>query len=267
MRQEGVMTKYTNPVREALLQRKVSLGAWIQCGNAATAEIFARCGFDWVGVDCEHSDIDVALASDVFRGMQGSSVLPFARVRENDTLAIRQALDAGALGVIVPLVGSAEEAQRAVAAAKYPPLGIRGFGFARMNAWGMDFEEYVAAANDSVAVVVMIESKQGVENIESILAVDGVDGVFIGPYDLSGSYCLPGALGHDIVQQACKRVVEACESVGKSAGIHLVRPNAESIRKTLDDGFTFIALGIDGVFLTDGASNALKQAQEYLGKN
>lgn len=248
------MEKYS--VRQALLERRLTLGTWIQIGHPAVAEILAETGFDWIGIDMEHTDIDNAAFANLARAMHGRGVAPLARVRENDTLAIRQVLDLGAQGVIVPLVHTAEDAERAVAAAKYPPRGVRGYCFSRMNDWGKDFDAYAAQANDDIAVVVMIESKQGVENIDAILAVDGVDGVFIGPYDLSGSCGVPGQTGHDLVRAGCRRVLDACATAGKAAGLHVVIPAAEAIGKAQADGYTFLALGVDSVFLRRGAADA-----------
>lgn len=244
-------------MRTALLERRVTLGTWIQVGHPAVAEVLANAGFDWIAADMEHTDIDNAGFAAVARAMYGRGPAPLARVRENDTLAIRQVLDLGAQGVIVPLVNTAEEAERAVRAAKYPPRGVRGFSFSRMNDWGVDFDRYAAAANDAIAVVVMIESRTAVENIDSILAVDGVDGVFIGPYDLSGSYGLAGQTAHPQVQAGCRRVLDAARSAGKAAGLHVVVPTAAAIAKAAADGFTFIALGLDTVFLNTGARAAL----------
>lgn len=250
-----------NPIRKALLERTPTFGSWLQIGPyPAVAEILANAGYDWLGVDCEHSDIDVEGFTALARGMHGRGALPLARVRENDTLAIRQVLDAGAQGIIVPLVNTAEEA-KAVAAAKYPPQGVRGFCFSRMNNYGTNFDEYARTANENIAVVVMIESKQAVDNIDSILEVDGVDGVFIGPYDMSGSYGLIGQTSHPVIQEACKKVVMACRKHGKSAGLHLVNPTPEAISKTIQDGFTFIALGVDMVFLNQAADTALNMAR------
>ncbi len=253
----------TNSVRQALLNREPIFGSWLQIGPyPALAEILANAGYDWLGVDCEHSDIDVEGFTALARGMFGRGAVPLARVRENDTLAIRQMLDAGAQGVIVPLINTAAEARRAVAAAKYPPQGVRGFCFSRMNNYGIDFPDYAANANDNIAVVVMIESKQAVENIDEILTVDGVDGVFIGPYDMSGSYCLIGQTDHPVIREACKKVVDACSRHGKAAGLHLVNPTPEAIAKTLACGFTFIALGVDMVFLNQAAKSALTFARQ-----
>jgi 2-keto-3-deoxy-L-rhamnonate aldolase RhmA len=248
-------------LRQALLQQRLTIGTWIQIGHPAVAEILADAGFDWIAADMEHTDIDNAGFANLARAMHGRGMAPLARVRENDTLAIRQVLDLGAQGVIVPLVHTAEDAERAVAAAKYPPRGVRGYCFSRMNAWGNDFDNYAARANDEIAVVVMIESKQGVENIDAILAVDGVDGAFIGPYDLSGSCGVPGQTDHEMVQAGGHRVLEACKAAGKAAGMHVVIPAEAAIRRAVDDGFTFLALGVDTVFLGRGATAAVASAR------
>ena len=250
-----------NPVRKALLERTVTIGTWIQIGHPAVGEIFGNIGFDWVAVDGEHTDIDVQGFTDVARGLYGRGSEPFIRVRENDTLAIRQVLDAGARGVIVPLVNSAQEAEKAVAATKYPPQGVRGFCLSRMNDYGLSFDDYIKTANNDIAVVVMIESKEAVNHIDEILSVDGIDGVFVGPYDLSGSYGIPGQISDILIQEGCKKVVNACKDFGKSAGMHVVDPTKENILAALNDGFTFIAVGIDAVFLNQSSKNALKIAK------
>jgi 2-keto-3-deoxy-L-rhamnonate aldolase RhmA len=256
-----------NPVRQAMLEGRLTLGTWIQIGHPAVAEILANAGFDWIAADMEHTDIDVAAFASLARGMHGRGAVPMARVRENDTLAIRQALDMGAQGVIVPLVHNAEDAGRAVAAAKYPPLGVRGYCFSRMNDWGEDFAAYAAAANEEIAVVVMIESRQGVENIDSILAVDGVDGVFIGPYDLSGSYGVPGETRHEQVLAGCQRVLGACKAAGKTAGLHVVIPDPAAVEQAVRDGYRFVGLGVDSVFLAGAARRALDPGRKLAGES
>ncbi|MFP4028164.1 MAG: HpcH/HpaI aldolase family protein [Candidatus Brocadiia bacterium] len=247
--------------RKALLRGDTTFGTWIQIGDGTVAEILAEVGYDWVAVDCEHTGIDVEGFTNIARAMFGRGVTPLVRVRENDTLAIRQVLDAGAEGVIVPLINTADEAARAVAAARYPPEGVRGFSFSRMNNWGQDFDRYAETANENTAVIVMIESQQAVEDIEDILAVEGVDGVFIGPYDMSGSYGVPGQTDHPAVREGCRKVVTACQNAGKAAGLHVVRPEAEKIERAIEDGYTLIALGVDTVFLAREAQKALKIAR------
>ena len=246
-----------NKVKKALLNREITIGTWIQINHPVIAEILGNCGYDWVAADCEHTDIDIEGFTQIARGLYGRGSEPFARVRENDVLAIRQVLDAGARGVIVPLVGSAEEARRAVAAAKFPPEGIRGFSFCRGNNYGVDFDEYACQANQEIAVVVMIESKEAVDSIDEILDVDGVDGVFIGPYDLSGSHGIPGRTCDLLVQQGCQKVLKACQRVKKSAGLHIVIPTPEDIERALNDGFTFIAVGADIIYLNQASRSTL----------
>jgi len=258
--------KIINPVRKALLERKVSFGSWIQIGHPAVAEILSRTGFEWLAVDMEHTDIDIKSFCGTIRGMHGRGAIPLARVRENDVLAIRQVLDSGAQGVIVPLINSATEAERAVKAAKYPPQGIRGFAFCRANNWGADFDEYALKANQNTTVIVMIESRQAVKCINEILSVEGVDGVFIGPYDMSGSYGVTGQISHPDIVKACRTVSAACEKHGKSAGLHIVRPDEKQIKEAVQAGFTFIALGMDTVFL-DVTPRKLMETAGQLCKN
>ena len=249
---------FSSSVKQALAKRELSVGSWLQSSSPVMAEIMARAGFAWLAADCEHGDVDLKDFANIARAIASYDCLPLVRVAENSTIQIRRALDLGAGGVIVPLVNTPEETCAAVAAAKYPPKGVRGFAFQRANGWGADFESYCAKANDSVAVVVMIESKEAVDRIDSILAVEGVDGVFIGPYDLSGSYGVAGQTSHELVANACRKVSEACAKAGKSAGLHIVLPDQLKIQKAVADGFTFLALGMDTVFVADGAKEALK---------
>jgi len=233
----------------------------MQFGHPGIAEVLATAGFEWIAADCEHGEVDERDVSALARAVHGRGVAPLVRVRENDTLAIRRVLDLGATGVIVPLVNTAEEARAAVRAATYPPDGIRGFAFHRGNDYGVRFDDYIARASDEIAVVTMVESKEAVENIDEILAVHGVDGVFVGPYDLSGSYGMVGRTGDPVITSALDEVVDACARAGKAAGSHVVLPDPEAIAGAVDAGFTFIALGMDDVFLDRGARSALEAAR------
>ena len=258
------MNMNENQLRKKILSRELCIGTWIQIGHPTVAEILAKCGFEWIAADMEHAGIDIETYTNIVRAMSAFNTAPFARVTENAVMPIRQVLDAGASGVIVPLVNTAEEAVRAVAAAKYPPVGKRGFAFCRSNDWGEMFDEYATMANNLITVIVMIESRQAVENINEILSVDGVDGVFIGPYDLSGSYGIVGQLEHPTMLTALKQVTEACRAHKKAAGIHIVNPTTRSIENAVEDGYTFIALGMDDVFLMNYAKNALKEIRLLL---
>jgi 2-keto-3-deoxy-L-rhamnonate aldolase RhmA len=242
--------------RRALLRRDVTLGTWLQINSATAAEVLANTGYEWIAIDIEHTDIDILSLTQLLRGMYGRGVAPIARVSRNDVLEIRRALDVGSAGVLVPFVSNADDARRAVAAAKYPPLGVRGFSFSRANSWGVAFEEEARSANEATTVIVMIESREGVEQIEEIVAVPGVDAAFIGPYDLSGSYGIPGQTDDPQVRTACRRVIDACEAAGKSVGLLLALPTADAVRRAVADGHTLICVGIDTVFLDQGARAA-----------
>jgi 2-dehydro-3-deoxyglucarate aldolase len=249
-----------NKLRHALLERQVTLGSWIQIGHPACAEIVARAGFDWVCVDLEHGAIDLETTADIFRGLGSFDCIPVARLPLNDPIWIRRTLDAGARGLIIPMVKTAAEAAAAVREAKYPPRGARGFGYSRANLYGADFEPYIASANEEIAMIMQIEHKDAIANLDAILGVDGVDGVFVGPLDLSGSMGLAGELDHPQMLAALDQYRAACRAHQKSAGLHIVRPNEANVRQALAEGYTLLALGLDTVFLEHGARASLQAA-------
>lgn len=247
-----------NLIKDRLKEGHICYGTMMQFGDPGIAEVLSNAGYSWIAADMEHSDIDVAGFAAICRGMHGRGAVPLARVRENNTLAIRQVLDMGASGIIVPLVGSADEARKAVLAARHPPEGIRGISFHRANDYGANFENYVRESNQDVLVIVMIESRSGVENIEEILEVEGVDGIFIGPYDMSGSYGVVGQTGHPLVSDAVFRCAAACGRAGKAAGIHIAHPTRNLIEERRAAGFTLIGLGYDSLYLDKAARGALE---------
>jgi len=204
------------------IYKNVSKGSWIQTGSTIASEIMASAGFDWIVVDLEHTETSMERFANIVRTVMKFGVIPMARVSENNTIVIRKVLDCGAMGVIVPLVNNKEDARRAVLAAKYPPVGIRGFAFCQANEWGKTYEEYVKSANDNILIIAMVETKEAVENIDEILSTEGIDGIFIGPYDLSGSYGVTGQTSHELVKQAKKVVSSACKRHNKIAGQHIV---------------------------------------------
>jgi len=251
--------------RKALLERRVTIGSWLQINNATAAEVLANAGYEWISIDIEHTDIGITSLTGLLRGIYGRGAAPIARVTTNDVLEIRRALDVGAEGVLVPFVSDADQARQAVAAAKYPLQGVRGYSFCRANNWGADFAADVQTANEQTAVIVMIETKEGVDNIGDIVSVDGVDAVFIGPYDLSGSYGIPGQTQDPVLRNACRRVIDACEQAGKSVGLLVALPTDAAVRQAIVDGYTLICLGLDTVFLDMGARAAREVALSALG--
>ncbi|MBN2558270.1 MAG: hypothetical protein JXB33_05915 [Clostridia bacterium] len=246
--------------RSRIKDKGLLVGTWIQIPHPDIAGILADKGFDWICADMEHTEFEVRDFSRMAEAVSGRGCSPVARVAANEKMAIRRVLDAGAECVIVPLVNNKGEAKSAVAYAKYPPEGIRGHSFCRANGFGERFDEYAENANDRIAVIVMIESAEAVRNIDEILGVEGVDGIFIGPYDLSGSYGITGQTSHPVISGAIDEVAKACKRHGKAAGIHIVEVNEAAVRNAIDKGFAFIALATDTVFLRMGAEKTLGQA-------
>jgi len=247
-------------LRQALKQRQLTLGGWIQIGHPACAEIFARAGLDWVCVDLEHGVIDLETMAHIFRALDAFDCTPVARLPINDPVWIHRALDAGAQALIIPMVKTAQEAEAAVSEAKYPPRGTRGFGYSRANTHGMDFDAYIGSANDDIAMIMQIEHKDAIGNLDAILSVPDVDALFIGPLDLSGSMGVTGQLDHPDMVAALSTYLAACDAHGTTAGTHIVRPTAANIEAAIGDGYTLIALGLDNVFLDQGITQALKAA-------
>lgn len=252
-------------IREKIVGRQPVFGTWLQSGNPVAAEIMAEEGFDFIAADMEHSDINEEALNAFVRAVKPKTV-PFARVRENDTISIRRALDCGAQGIFVPLVNTADQAAAAVAATRYPPEGVRGYAFCHANGWGRYFNRYITDDCRGIAVLTMVETRQAVENLDEILAVPGVDGLFVGPYDLSGSYGVPGRLDHPLMAEAKKRIIDACARHGKTAGQHIVNPTAGQVRAALDEGYTLLALGMDTQFILEGARQARQLAESGHGE-
>lgn len=249
-----------NKFRKALLEKKVTLGAWMQIGHPAIAEIFARSGFDWICVDLEHGAIDLETMTNIFRTIDGFDCVPVARLPLNDPVWIHRTLDAGARGLIIPMVKTAAEAEKAIVEAKYPPRGARGFGYSRANMHGIDFEEYIKTANDEIAMIMQIEHKDAIANLEEIVKIEGIDGLFVGPLDLSGSMGITGQIDHPDMQAALEKYKKVCQEHNLSAGMHIVRPDAENIKSSISQGYTQLALGLDNVFLDETSKAALSAA-------
>jgi 2-keto-3-deoxy-L-rhamnonate aldolase RhmA len=248
-----------NKVKHALKAGRPSLGSWIMIGHQACAEILAGAGFDWIAVDMEHTSIGYETLPVLLGAIRSRGAEAFVRVEANDPAVIKHVLDCGAGGIIVPLINSATEAEAAVQAAKYPPAGFRGVSLGRASDYGSNFVDYFHSINDEVLVVAQIEHFRAVEAIEEIMAVDGLDGVFLGPYDLSGSMGIVGQFDHPRMREARRRVLEAGRAAGKTVGIHEISPQAAPVRALLQEGFTLIACSIDTLFLRDSARAVVRE--------
>ena len=226
------------------------LGSWLTFPDTGVAEIMAGAGFDFLTIDMEHSPITLAGAAELIRVVSLCGVCPLVRLSANDPTLAKRVLDAGAAGVIVPMVNSAEAARAAVAAVKYPPMGVRSVGISRAQSYGPHgFDDYFAAANDETLVVVQIEHADAVKNVDGIFAVPGIDVFLIGPYDLSASMGKAGQFDDPDVTAALSRVRDAGRAHHISAGFHYVNPDPAGFLKRVAEGFVFIAYSTDFLML------------------
>jgi len=234
------------------------LGGWTLTGHPAVAEIMAAEGFDFLVADMEHTPISVEAFYHVALAAKGTDCDVLARLPACDAVLAKQVLDLGAAGIIVPSVNTPAEAAQSVAMAKFPPAGIRGASLCRATGFGSRFSEYFQAHNDAVLVVVMLEHITAVQNADAILATPGLDAVLIGPYDLSASMGLAGQLQHPDVLAAQETILDACRRRRIAAGIHVVPVDAGEVQRRIQQGFRFIACGIDTLFVREGCRTMLK---------
>ncbi|MGA1823518.1 MAG: HpcH/HpaI aldolase family protein [bacterium] len=255
-------TRYTymNTLKQSLKNRDKTIGSWLALPTEATAEIMAQAGFEWLVIDMEHAPIGIEEAARLIRIVDLAGLPVLCRLPYNAPDLAKNVLDAGATGIIVPMVESKEEAQRAVESAYYPPVGKRGVGLARAQAYGSGFETYKKKIQDSLVVIAMIETQKGIENVGAIATTPGIDALLIGPYDMSASLGLIGQLDHPTLRSSLKKVIEAAHKAGIGCGLHVVHPEKESIAKALNDGYTFLVLGVDMIFLDQAATMAVKRA-------
>ncbi|MFH2011565.1 MAG: aldolase/citrate lyase family protein [Pseudomonadota bacterium] len=238
-----------NGLNKKIMNRELTVGSWITLAHPAIAEIMVQAGFDWLTVDMEHSATTISQAQEMIRAIELSGVSPFVRVGENNANLIKRVMDAGAHGVIVPMVNTKADAEAAVAAVKYPPVGKRGVGLARAQKYGFGFEEYKKWVAENSIVIVQIEHISAIENLEAILSTPGVDGSIIGPYDLSGSLGWPGEFERPEVKEALKRYETICDALKKPKGFHIVQPDPEKTKVYIGKGYSFLAVGLDTLYL------------------
>jgi 2-dehydro-3-deoxyglucarate aldolase len=246
-------------LKTKLRKRRITVGSWITIGHTVVAEIMAKNGFDWLAVDMEHSAITLSEAQQLIQVIDLSGVAPLVRVGENSPVLIKRAMDAGAYGVIVPMVNTAEDAERAVKAVKYPPLGARSVGLARAQGYGTEFDRYKKWVNKESIVIAQIEHIDAIENLNMILSTEGIDGSIIGPYDLSGSIGYPGEFDRREVRQAVKRYEDVCGRLRKPMGIHVVHPDPKDALGYMKKGYSFLAVGVDMLYLGNKCRDVLRE--------
>lgn len=238
---------------------KPIFGSWITLNNPSIAEIMADAGFDWLCVDMEHSVTDYTEAQQLILAIQSKGIKAFVRVGENNTRIIKRVLDAGADGIIVPSVNTAAEAKKAVDAVKYPPHGTRGVGLARAQSYGFGFDKYRDGASKEIILIVQIEHINAIRELDAILHTEGVDGSFIGPYDLSGSLGKPGQWDEPAVKEALVKYEETVKKYDKWVGFHVIQPDFNLVNEKIAKGYNFIAFSLDVLFLGTLVRNQMKE--------
>lgn len=240
-----------NPFKQALVSGQKQVGLWSALASPVVAEILAGAGFDWIVIDGEHAPNDIPSLVSQLQAMRGGTAEPVFRIPWNDTVMIKRALDVGARTLLVPFVQNAEEARQAVAATRYPPRGVRGVAVAvRASDFGR-VPQYLENAHQDTCVLVQLETRAALKEIEAIAHIDGVDGMFIGPSDLAADMGHLGNNKHPEVQAAIKDAATRIRATGKSAGT-LAR-DAESAEEMFAAGFNFVAAGIDVALLARNA--------------
>jgi 4-hydroxy-2-oxoheptanedioate aldolase len=249
----------TNPIKEKLRRGEPSFGTWLSLGNLHATRVLARSGFDWLTLDIEHAAFDWSQAAMIFAAVADAGCVPLARVPEGDHYCIKRVLDAGAWGIVVPMVDTVEQAKTAIAAAKYPPVGNRsvGGGMHALN-FSATAGDYYERANDEILVVLQTESPTGVKNAEAIYSLPGCDAIFIGPNDLRFNMrTLDGGKPTDQEHEdLIQEVIKVGKRVGTPTGIHAMSP--ESAVERAEQGMQFIAVASDLKMLNTSAQDYIK---------
>lgn len=255
---------YSNPVKHRLLSGEQMCGCWIQLGSNVATEIVADSGYDILLFDCEHAPIEISTLIGHFQAMRGSGALPMVRAPWNDLVCIKRILDCGAQAIHIPYISTYDEALAAVRACKYPPEGNRGIaGAQRANYYGDSARKYRENANREILVMLAIETPQGVDELEQILTIEGLDGIFIGPVDLStsmGHFCNPK---HPEVQE---KIAEVEKKVldGSNKLLATVASTVEEAIKLYEKGYSYVILGSDERYIRTGATKDANAIHEYM---
>lgn len=246
-----------NRVKTLLREGQKTSGAWLQLTSTFSAEIMARAGFDWLIIDLEHAPGDFMNLAAQIQAMSGTDCVPFVRAPWNDSVTIKRILDTGVMGMLVPYVNSAEEAEAAVAACKYPPEGVRGVAASPRAAYfGQNSMDYLKSANEEIVIITAVETAEAVKNLDEILTVKGLDGVFIGPMDLATSMGHFGNAAHPEVQEAIRLIEDKTLAAGKVLGT--VAGSWDQAKVKYEKGYQLLMLMSDSVGLAGLAASTVK---------
>lgn len=247
-------------LKKKLANNELTIGSWITIGHPSIVEVLSNAGFDWLTVDLEHTTIDLNMAQILISTIQANNMSAMVRISSNEEVVIKRVLDAGADGIIVPMVNDKEDALTAVRSAKYPPDGKRGVGLYRAQKFGLNngFNEYNEWLNNNVVIIAQIEHIAAVANIQEIITTPGIDGILIGPYDMSGSMGIPGDYNNERVLTAIKDVEEQCRIFNFPFGYHVVTPDSALLAEKINKGYSFLAFATDCLFMGEKVIEEMK---------
>jgi 2-dehydro-3-deoxyglucarate aldolase/4-hydroxy-2-oxoheptanedioate aldolase len=252
---------FENHVKRTLSEGKKTAGAWLQIASPITAEIMSEAGFDWLMIDMEHGPVDILGLIAQLQAMKGSGTAALVRAPWNDFVTIKRILDTGVDGLLIPYVNTGEEAESAVRACRYPPQGIRGVaGSPRAQGYGRNVRSYLQQANDEILLITAVETPTAVAGLDAILAVDGVDGIFIGPMDLATNMGHLGEPRHPEVQEAIAEIEGKVLETGKV--LATISGSWEQAQRLYDRGYQMVMLMADGVSLAKLAAEKVTRFRE-----
>lgn len=254
-------------IRAKLRAGQPVLGSWINTASPVVAELMAGAGFEFLTLDGEHGPMGVSEVFSLAQGIRAGNpdCTCLARVPDTGYHTVKQYMDAGAMGVVAPLVTTAAQTREVVDAVKYPPHGKRGVGFAPSNAYGIKLEEHLETEHARSVVVIQIEHVNALDNLDDILSVEGVDVAMIGPYDLSASLGRPGDFDAPIMVEARQAIKNACARHGVATGIHVIQPDPDEALARIEEGYGFIAYSLDITMLQFTARIGLDRIQATVG--
>lgn len=253
-----------SPLKSKLLNKSLSIGSWLTIPHQNVIEILATAGFEWLTIDIEHSAIDIQTVQNLIGHIQANGMEALVRVSKNDEVIIKRVMDAGANGVIVPMVKNIEEAKQAVSYVKYPPFGNRGVGLSRAQHYGIGFQSYKNWVQKESVVIVQVEHIDSVTNLPGILDVDGVDGIIVGPYDLSASMGKPGLFDDKDVKEVLQEIDRTTIAKEKVLGFHVIDSSHLKMLEKIHKGYSFLAYSLDFFFLGDKAREEMKLLRNKL---
>ena len=246
-------------LKKKLKNNELTIGSWITIGHPSIVDVMASAGFEWLVIDMEHTSIDLTVAHILISTIQANGIKALVRVSKNEEVIIKKVLDIGADGIVVPMIKSKSDALEAINYAKYPPVGKRGVGLFRAQKYGIGFNEYKKWVNEELIIIAQIEHYEAVDNIEEIITTKGIDGVIIGPYDLSGSMGYPGEYQREDVQSKISHVLEMCKRHNVPSGFHVIESDPQKLNEKIKEGCTFLAYSLDFFFLGDSARDGMKK--------